>query len=949
MSTANSVIVNGSLSPFVGRRDEMAMLDAALASASRGTPHCVVVGGEAGVGKTRLVEHWAARIGASVELLTGRCVELGAYGTPLTPFRGVVRDLVDRRGAAALDDLVPDGSLLMRLVSDSATPERHKDTRSGLFEVFGAMLRQQGRERPTVLVLDDVQWADRSSRELIGFLVRTLRSSDVTIVLAYRSDDLPPRHPLRGFLAELERLPTVHRMELGRFNRTDTAELLAGLVGHRLPADRVDRIHRKSRGNALFAEELARSADPDRVPSLLRDLLARDLDRLPPDACDVVSIAALGDRVVPHALLAAATGLTEDRLINALRQVVDARALVSEGDGYRFRHPLLRAAVAQDLLPAHRTMLHRRCAEALEADPALIAADRLPAEIAFHWHEAGDRDKAFPALLDAASAAQKLAGYAEQAELLERALTLQPPEAGRCELFDAAITAAVWAGDPVRALRLIASGLELIDPAAEPERVALLHVQRALALLNLGEPGAAEAMARAEEVIPDVPSPGRIRVLDQLAMAQVLAGRPDLARKTATAGVRISEELGVAALATGPRTMLGWALTELGEYAAAVEALKDLQRRHGDAASGLHQVRLHIDLAKALQGLAEHDAAIDTARDGLAVARAVGLDQALGGALHVVLVDSLIATGEWAAAEAASARALEWDPAPRYATALQATTALLATRRGELDLARSMLVAATGLNAPSGTPETVLRIKQVEAELALAGGRIDDAVAMAIEGLRTAPNGPPPLVGALITAGADAAMTPPLRVGAMAVLRGVSLDQRAESPTVRAYATEFAAQLGDAPWSAAVAAWLAAGDRFRASRARLQLARDALAAGDRAAAAEALKVAATVASRLGAKPLLADVGLTARVGRISLDHAKQDDAAGRRDALGLTPRESDVLRLIAEGRTNRQIADELFISVKTVGIHVSHILTKFGVPSRGAAAAAAHRMRLLDG
>jgi len=237
----------------------------------------------------------------------------------------------------------------------------------------------------------------------------------VLVLAAYRSDELAQDHPLRPFLAELGRLQRVRRLELGRFNRAETAELIA-FHGLRPSARLVEDSYRRSGGNAFFALELAALGDPAGLPETLRDLLLRRLTGLAEPTRQVVRVAAVSGQPVRHRLLAAVAGLAEPELLSGVRGAVDAQVLVPDGDGYAFRHPLVREAA-----------------------------------------------KALPALLAAAEAAGRLSAQAEQAHLLAQALRLWPqvPDGRRpsgyrlAELFDSAITAASWAGDHALAMELL--------------------------------------------------------------------------------------------------------------------------------------------------------------------------------------------------------------------------------------------------------------------------------------------------------------------------------------------------------------------------------------------------------------------------------------------------------------------------------------------------------------
>lgn len=341
---------------FVGRQHHLAALADARTSAYSGHPQVVFVGGEAGVGKTRLLEHFAEQTAAGgVLVLRGDCVDLGAEGLPLAPATAVLRGLVEVHGTTqALVSMLPGAEALLSLLPEYGVPESGPGSQARLFELFAALLRRVAAERPLLLMIDDFHWADRTTRNLLGMLARTLRSSPVLVVVAYRSDDVTRRHPLRPFLAELQRLPGVRRLHLDRFSRAETAELVADVLGHPPPQDQLEQIYRRTAGNALFATELARMPVGDALPESLRDLLVDRVERLGPPAAQVVRMLAVGGEHVPHPLLATVADLPEAQLLEAVRAAAEAGVVQPDQQGYAFRHRLLREAVVEDLLPAER-------------------------------------------------------------------------------------------------------------------------------------------------------------------------------------------------------------------------------------------------------------------------------------------------------------------------------------------------------------------------------------------------------------------------------------------------------------------------------------------------------------------------------------------------------------------------------------------------------------------
>src|ERR1700735_1425649 len=276
---------------LVGRTDQLEALNAALADAGRGRPSTVLIGGEAGIGKSRLVSEFAEGAGyGGARVRTGGCLELGADGLPFAPFTSVLRQLVRDMGVDGVAKLLPAGSTreLARLLPEFGEPGGPGDAgeaRGRLFEQMLILLEQLAERDQVVLVIEDAHWADRSTRDLLAFLIRNQRALDgLLIVVIYRSDELHRSHPLRPLLAELDRIGWVTRMELGRLSSPDTGELVARLL-RRGPGEEVRETgYRRTEGNPLFVEALLSEGElGSGLPESLRDLLVAGVRRLPED------------------------------------------------------------------------------------------------------------------------------------------------------------------------------------------------------------------------------------------------------------------------------------------------------------------------------------------------------------------------------------------------------------------------------------------------------------------------------------------------------------------------------------------------------------------------------------------------------------------------------------------------------------------------------------------
>jgi tetratricopeptide (TPR) repeat protein len=657
---------------LVGREADLAVLRDALKRIRHAEPTTVLVGGEAGVGKTRLVEEFCRTLaGEPVRVLTGQCLELGEEGLPFAPFAAALRELVRADGTAILGGRDRE---FARLLPELGPPPEPGDARRGLlFESVGAVLELLSRDQPVVLVIEDLHWADRSTRDLIGFLIRSARAPQLLLIGTYRTDELHRGHPLRPFLAELDRVRGVLRHEVDRLDREGTAELLAQLLGVEPKPPTVDAVNERAQGNPFFIEQFATAADPAcaDIPTSLRDLLLSRVDLLPEPAQRVLRVAAVGGTSFGHELLTRVAGMDEGTLESALRAIVAAQLVVFDPDGgYEFRHALVREAVHDDLLPGEHARLHARYAEAVEAEPSLVAAGRAPAEIAHHWHAARDHPRALVAAKRAADEAGRRFAFGEQARLLDRVLELweDVPDAGallgisQLDLLEEAALVAIDWGDHMRALSLTRAALGDLDAEAEPLRAARLLLRRAKLLRNAGKSDGAPECREAYRLLAFSP-PGKDRVRLMADVAYVGAGidgdwATEIAREAMAAAADegdlatlVAAEVAVGDVCAG-RMLPGEALPTM--YAAAERA-----RAMGDLSSFSHAL---VRISDALFELGRYEESAEAAAEGVPDADRVGVSRTTGVFLLANHAEALIALGRWDEADARLAEAARHDP-----------------------------------------------------------------------------------------------------------------------------------------------------------------------------------------------------------------------------------------------------------------------------------------------
>ncbi|MFG1699409.1 AAA family ATPase [Nonomuraea sp. NPDC049309] len=1019
---------------FVGRSRELAALGDALDRARAGMPATVLVGGEAGAGKTRLINEFIGRRAGDALVLVGGCLELGTEGLPFAPFTAVLRRLVRELGRDAVAALVPGGSTrgLARLLPEFGEPGKEgAEARARLFEEVLGLLERLAEERPVVLVVEDAHWADRSTRDLLTFLVRYQRTAArVLLVVTYRTDELHRAHPLRPLLAELGRVEWVSRVELGRLTRKETAALAAGMLEREPSQADMDLIYARSEGNPLFAEALlTESGAGESLPESLRDLLLAAVERLPGETQDLLRVASAGGQRIEHALLSAVAGLDDAALSRALRPAVAGNVLVVDGEGYAFRHALIREALHDDLLPGERIRLHTRYAEALERDLSILPAPRGAIELAHHWHLAHDSTWALVSAWRAAAAARKSTAYDEQLRMLSRVLELwdQVPDAAerigadRLDVLRQTAVVAHLAGEFERAIALAGAALDDLarDPGleADPVRAVTLLRQRGHARYDLGRPGFLDDLRRAAELVPDDRPRLRGKVLESLA--RMLHGPENVAERAATARLArdIGHSLGDATIEAHAIIDLSWALADYSAMEPQLEAFAEARRiaRRGDAYGAL--MRCAISESDTLEGAGRHEEAARVAREGIDEAAHYGLARTAGTFLSINLAEPLVSLGRWDEALQVIEHALDLAPPAPYAASLQGLATDIALARGEHDRADRLLdLARKVLRGGAHREQSVLPHLCREVRLLAVRGRLGEALTEAARalderGLRTSPRyawpvltmfgelvraavptprfleaiaglGTAGLVSGYAAGGSDggaagslagedaadyetaadgAASGAALAGQALALLprlRALGHELGVEGRLQEAHRLTFTALTGPekpldddvdpAAWQLAaceqaVEAWVALRQPYAEAQCRLAAGQAALACGDRQKVAAHVDRARALARDLGAAPLLEKLDVLGRRARIG-----GPDDGGERQPLGLTARELEVLREVTNGRSNREIAEELVISVKTVSVHVSNILAKLGVATRGEAAATAHRLGLFN-
>nr|WP_272898215.1 helix-turn-helix transcriptional regulator [Agromyces seonyuensis] len=947
---------------MVGRGADLEWLEGLLEAARAGTPRTAVLGGEAGIGKTRLLREFRDRLGRDVRFLAGQCVDLGSVASPYAPIKAVLRTLVADLGPdVALDAVGPGRDALIALL-----PELRPDAGPGgggaspavaaqLHEAVAVLLEASARRRTTVVVVEDLHWIDVASLALLRFLMRVLVDGRVLLVLSYRTEDVGRGHPVRSFLGEVERDRDVGRRELARLDRDEVHELAERLLDRPTGGAQFDRVYERSEGVPFFIEELVDGCvDDEELPETLRDLLLARYERLSESAQELLRLVAVGGVRISHGLLADVHAGSPDALDVEAREAVRAGVLVVDGEDYAFRHALVREAIAADLLPGERARFHTRYAEAYERFPD---DRRVAAEISHHWLGAHDAARAFPATVQAMREARASFAYPSAAQLGERALDLwdavPDPAAtagmGKLELMGRTANYLRESVQDERALALVRAALAECLPD-DPQRPRLLRDEADL-LSALGRPGAVELLRSALELLPDPDSDLRVKVAISLAGRLMLGG---IEREEA---MRVADEAEEAAMRIGSARNASVA----ANIAAVVRGHSGLPggvdgfervRRLADG-DGSAMLRYWVNVSDLHYLSGDYREAVRLAEEGLARARERGVERSSGAILASNAIDPLFALGEWERADRLWHRTMRSGAAPTHRIYLQRARIQTMVWQGELDEAREALrESRSAMRAIMAFEEqSRLGIGRLMTELALESGDLPRAW-RELAGLLDSPTRPVPGHALpyvhVATRAVVAAHRDPGAIGVSAdeleqverTLRDL-LAGSAGWPTFVVWGPLAEAELGGEDverWRAAVAG----ADDERAPvvvrpYARLRLAGALLASGDRAAARLALQDAHGSAVHVGAGLQLRRIAEFAESAGLPLDGAPAP-RAGASDSLELTTRERQVLGLVAEGLSNRQIGERLFISGKTASVHVSAILRKLGVATRTEAA-----------
>ncbi|MDX1658227.1 MAG: BTAD domain-containing putative transcriptional regulator [Nitriliruptorales bacterium] len=654
---------------LVGREAEVERLHTILSDTTAGRPRVVLLGGEAGIGKSRLLAallDGAERRG--YRAMMGHCVDLGDSALPFAPIAQVLRAFERRSDPEEVDEVLgrsrPELARIVPELAEEGASGLAVDADSQRAVVFAAVLDtldRMSQQRPALLAVEDIHWADRSTLDLLVYLARNLSVERLVLVATFRTDELHRRHPLRRPLAELTRLPQVERLDLAPFGRQAVADQLERILGDEPDEGLVDRITERSGGNPFYVEELLAAggaAGPpgaDDLPPALHDVVADRVEQLSDDTREVVAVAAVAGERVEHRLLDAVDRVGSG-LVGALREAVEHHVLVPEGEGYRFRHALVREVIYDDLLPGERSSLHRVIAETLRSNPHVAVGGRehVDAELAHHYTVANDLEQAFEASVRAAERATTTAAYTEALRHYERALSLwdevrdQGGTREQAELLEAAAEAAYLAAEGRRAATLMEEALDLSTAHFTPtERALRLERLSRFRSLSGDYDGARKALDLALELVSeDPPTAARARILATYAQRR-WEFSPEEGLEVADEAVQIARRVGDRVTEAAALVTVGMTLGALGEVDEGLEHLRAARRIASEEDEPLAEIRASEALTIILIRGARASEAADIALETLERTRELGIERLEGPTMAGMATSAMFWSGRW--------------------------------------------------------------------------------------------------------------------------------------------------------------------------------------------------------------------------------------------------------------------------------------------------------------
>ncbi|MEM9035086.1 MAG: AAA family ATPase [Actinomycetota bacterium] len=962
---------------LVGREAELARLrDLADLSVEHGAQLALVTG-EAGIGKTTMTSAFVRSLaesgwGAHV----GHSIEYADRTLPLGPIIAIVSSVL-RGDADDTDALVgPHRADLAALLPELDWGDQGVDAGSDVGRLFDAithLLIAAARRRPLVLVVEDIHWADAATRDVLSSLVHTLRDARVLILVTERAGATSRDHPLRGWIAEMRRLVNAHALELSGLTRGELEEQATRLLDEHPDPALIDDLVERTGGNPYFSRELVltRQSGGMALPVSLVEFLTARVNRLEADERELLRALAVVGGVADHRLLAAM--LPDLDVSRLLRSLFDASILEVSGNELAFGHALLREAILREVLPFEAEDLHRSAAEAIEADPRRGESLSDLTSLAVHWSNAGDHDRSLAAAVRAAEAAAAVAASEAAAELSLQALHEWPaagdPEAltgtTRLELLTDTADRLAACLRSTEALAMVDEALAGWARQLRPAERALLLAWKAPVHWHMGNPDeTARLLVEAEQLVDDDVSAAAAQVHHRISKQALADGLVTPALAAAERAISIAESEGPEVALVEAMTAKALAVGVTSDLDAGVELARDARatalRQHlvPQVANAFRTEMLII----VFQAGRTEDS-LEVSRQALAYAE-LHCGPRWRAELQLDLCFGYLDAGRYAEAETLLDQLLETELEDLASLTVLQSSAVHALGIGDLDRAATHLDRAdeiadryqssqeTGFQARlrselarrRARPDEALHHVDIALELHLSGDNLTYTREAIVEKLR------------VLRLRRDSGLDDPPEVvdDIAAQVEGFDDDGVANRAMRAQMDLELAALRGDVDveqGEAAAEALEAVGYLHEAAQALLLVAERLASTNDDAE--PVVRRLADLTAQHGMTVLAERTRSLAAVSRIDLTDGEVDqtpatDGAPAPLPLQLTPREVEVMALVAEGLTNKAIGERLFLSHRTVSTHISNLLAKLGVANRGEAAAAFHRLGLAE-
>lgn len=978
--------------PFIGRESELRHVRHALQAANSGEPQFVVIGGGAGIGKSRLVNHalQAYEHRASTLLFRTPCIDARESPLSFAPIVTLLKQFDRLMDDITRNELVAPVRQQLSELIPAITPTRvnqQSATRSQLFESITTLLEKVSQKGLVAIVVEDLHWADRSTLDLLLFAAATAANARLAVFMTYR-DDEPIADDFVIYLAQLQRNINVTRIHLPEMKSHELTQHIYDVADGLLDPDFVSAVCKRSRGNPFYAEEMIKAAvaGDNTVPQTLRDMLLARTSGIDENTRIVLQALSVGGQSVDTDSLAAVlSSLNIQNPYDVIRRTIDTGLVDyhSSSETVCYRHALLGELMYSELLPGERRNLHKEWATALSA-----SRDTTPADLARHYVQSKQAAEAVVTSLKAANAAEQSAGFAEAAIHFDNALSMwdEAQATGaksgltRADVLRRSANAHHLAGNNDAAIDRAHLSLDEVDVEDLP-----------LAMVDLGcymhaagrSVDALDVHSRAVKQSEDLSNPHKAKVM--LAHAQSLSAMAFHrdAVETAQQAIQHSLESDVEFESTAANLM-GHDLVVLGSEAEGLSYLRkalELAKASNDASNIADAYKtLASTLAGPLNRLQE---ALDVAKEGIECVNELGLDRHWGVSLRSVLLDTLFRMGRWSEADDIITQAFRKGPRGAAAIELHLARAKLALGSGDFALANEDLDATADLTARAVEVRYNVPLATLRAGHALWHHNFEEAASHIDKGLEFVQDSDDVwFVGPLLWHGIRAHAGRALQVRSSgnesqelnAITRATQfyedLQERAKATDAHgALASMLSAYewLGQGeisrvsnptdaePWRHVASIWKELGHPYPMAYAQYRLA-EALSLARRRTneTTTALCEAFATAEKMEALPLRLEIEALAQRTGIDVFKAMTDnpDVVDVRESIELAPgtpaltrRELQVLDLVAAGKGNRAIADDLFISEKTASVHVSNIMTKLGASSRGEVAAMVHRAR----